>query len=286
DEATVLRDGVVVASAPMQAMTRGDLVEHITGKRVADVKHAQRAGRGTVPLVEVDRLSVGSVRDLSFKLMPGEILGIAGLVGSGRSAVLEGIFAARPLRSGHVLLKGTVRRFSHPADAIDAGIALVPENRVGQGLFLDQPVTRNISAAILPRFLTRGSLDRASELSHGATRIAELNIKASSPDAVISTLSGGNQQKAILARWLDTSPILLLLDEPTQGVDVGARVEIHAIIRAAVADGMSVILVSSDLDELCDMSDRVLILRRGRVTHAIDTDLTAGRIAALMHEDG
>jgi ribose transport system ATP-binding protein len=286
DEATVLRDGAVVASAPMHEMTRADLVEHITGKRITEVKRAQSAGRSTVPLVEVDRLSVGSVRDLSFSLMPGEILGIAGLVGSGRSAVLEGIFAARPLRSGHVSLKGVVRRFSHPADAIDAGIAFVPENRVVQGLFLDQPVARNISAASLRKFVTKGSIDSSSERSHGRTRIAELSIKTSSADAAISTLSGGNQQKAVLARWLDTSPVLLLLDEPTQGVDVGARVEIHSIIRSAVADGMSVILVSSDLDELCEMSDRVLILRRGQLTHELAADLSVSRLAALMHEVG
>jgi ribose transport system ATP-binding protein len=286
DEVTVLRDGSVVATGPMGDMSRGDLVEHITGSRAVRPERVQRRDLGEVPSVEIERLSVGSVRDLTFAVMPGEVLGVAGLVGSGRSAVLEGIFGVRPLRSGHVTLNGRARRFSHPADAIKAGIAFVPENRVGQGLFLDQPVAGNLTAATLRRFFTRGSIDTASERSHGATRIGDFGIKAASPDAAISTLSGGNQQKVILARWLDTSPVLLLLDEPTQGVDVGARAEIHAIIRSAVAAGMSVILVSSDLDELCEVSDRVMVLRRGRMTHMIDGDLTVGRVAALMHEVG
>ena len=286
DDATVLRDGVVVASAPMTDLTRGDLVQHITGRRTDDRQRVERSDVGTEAHVQLDRVSVGSVRDLSLAVMPGEILGIAGLVGSGRSAILEGIFGARRLRSGRVSLGGRIRRFVHPADAIKAGVALVPENRVGQGLFLDQQVARNISAASLRRFFARGSIDTAAERVHGESRIDDLNIKASSAEAAVSTLSGGNQQKAILARWLDTTPSLLLLDEPTQGVDVGARAEIHGIIRTAVAKGMSVILVSSDLDELCVMSDRVLILRRGRATHTIDSDLTVGRVAALMHEVG
>ncbi|CUR55531.1 putative ribose/galactose/methyl galactoside import ATP-binding protein 3 [metagenome] len=286
DDVTVLRDGAVVASGLVGDMSRGDLVEHITGNRVVRTERVQRAGVGNAPSVEVNGLSVGSVRDLTFSVMPGEVLGVAGLVGSGRSAVLEGIFGVRPVRSGSVTLRGKVRRFDHPVDAIKAGIAFVPENRVGQGLFLDQPVTGNLTAATLRRFFTRGSIDTASERSHGATRISAFDIKAASPDAAISTLSGGNQQKVILARWLDTSPALLLLDEPTQGVDVGAREEIHAIIRSAVADGMSVILVSSDLAELCEVSDRVMVLRRGRMTHMIDGDLTVGRVAALMHEVG
>jgi ribose transport system ATP-binding protein len=286
DDVTVLRDGVVAASGAVGSMSRGDLVEHITGKRPVPVERAPRVPVGTVPTVEVKRLAVGSVRDLSFQVMPGEVLGIAGLVGSGRSAVLEGIFGARSLRSGDLALSGRPRRFSHPADAIGAGVAFVPENRVVQGLFLDQPVARNITAVTLRRFFRRGSIDKASERAHGITRIRAMGVKAASPDAAISTLSGGNQQKAIIARWLDTGPTLLLLDEPTQGVDVGARVEIHAIIRSAVVEGMAVILVSSDLDELCDVSDRVMVLRRGRMTHMADTDLTVGRIAAYMHEAG
>lgn len=286
DEVTVLRDGIVVAAGPVGSMSRVELVEHITGRRETAPMHAERGPVGGVPSVEVDGLSVGSVRDLSFKVMPGEILGIAGLVGSGRSAVLEGIFGARPLRAGRVLLGGRQRRFAHPADAIAAGVAFVSENRVAHGLFLDQPVTSNITAATLPRFLRRGAINTTAERNHGAQRIKTLGIKAASPEAAISTLSGGNQQKAILARWLDTTPNLLLLDEPTQGVDVGARAEIHAIIRSAVAQGMAVVLVSSDLDELCAVSDRVMVLRRGRMTHLIDADISVGRIAAYMHDAG
>ena len=286
DEMTVLRDGQVVATGPVGSMSRAELVEHITGGREIAPVRVGRAPAGAVPTLDVQRLSVGSVRDLSFQVMPGEVLGIAGLVGSGRSAVLEGIFAARPQRSGSISLGGRERRFAHPAEAIAAGVAFVPENRVGHGLFLEQPVTRNITAATLPRFRRRGAIDKGAERTHGARRVSALGIKAASPEAAISTLSGGNQQKAILARWLDTEPDLLLLDEPTQGVDVGARAEIHAIIRSAVARGMAVVLVSSDLDELCEVSDRVMVLRRGLMTHLVDADLTVGRIAALMHEAG
>lgn len=285
DEATVLRDGVVVAQAPIQDLPREDLVRHITGGRPAESKPvARRRPVADPPLLEVEGLTVGSVRDLSFRLAAGEILGIAGLVGSGRSAVLEGLFGARPVRAGRIVLRGTEQHLRHPAEAIRAGIGLVPESRVAGGLFLEQSVARNISATTLHRFLRRGAIDTRAESRHGERRVAELSIRTTTSSAAISTLSGGNQQKAILARWLDTAPSLLLLDEPTQGVDVGARAEIHAVIRSAVADGMAVILVSSDLDELCDLSDRVLVLRRGRTAETIHRDPAVGQVASLMHE--
>jgi len=275
----------VVASAPIADLPQRTLVEHITGRQVAAAT-TRNAGkdRSGQPLLTVRDLSVGSVRGFSLDLREGEIVGIAGLIGSGRSAVLEGLFGARRTTAGEVALRGRTHTFEHPGDAIRAGIALVPESRSSQALFADHPVAQNISAATVRRFFTRGSLDRRAERRHAATRVEALGIKAGSVDAAMSTLSGGNQQKAIIARWLDTSPQLLLLDEPTQGVDVGARAEIHAIIRDAVSRGMSVILVSSDLDELCAMSDRVVVLRRGTVAHEISEDLTVSRIAQLMHE--
>ncbi|WP_162251579.1 MULTISPECIES: sugar ABC transporter ATP-binding protein [unclassified Nocardioides] len=286
DEVTVLRDGNVVASGPTSQLSRADLVEHITGNRVAVPRRRQAVRVGAAPAVKVESLSVGPVRDLSFDVAPGEILGIAGLVGSGRSAILEGIFGARPLRGGQVTIGGRSQRFRHPGDAIRAGIGLVPESRTHQGLFLDRSVTENITAARVEKFRIRGSIRTSREQAHGRMRVAEFAIKSSSAQAPIATLSGGNQQKAILARWLDTSPALLLLDEPTRGVDVGARAEIHAVIGSAVEAGMAVIIVSSDLDELCDLSDRVIILRRGHATHMLDSGLTVGKVAALMHEAG
>lgn len=285
DEATVLRDGVVVAAAPIQDLSRGQLIRHITGgHRQAHVTSGRSRTNTREPWLVVEGMAVGSVRDLSFSLGRGEVLGIAGLVGSGRSAVLEGLFGARPMRAGRVLVAGEPTKVRHPAEAIAAGIGLVPESRESGGLFLEQSVARNISATTLRNFLRRGAVDVRAESRHGEQRIVDLSIKAATPGAPVSTLSGGNQQKAILARWLDTAPSLLLLDEPTQGVDVGAREEIHAIIRSAVEGGMAVILVSSDLDELCELSDRVLVLRRGRKVQVVEGQLASADIAALMHE--
>lgn len=308
DEVTVLRDGTVATAGPMSAMTRSDLVRHITGKedagrtgaesvrqtppsspashRRASLAHQPQDASQGHPALEARAISVGSVRDLSFEVMSGEVLGIAGLVGSGRSAVLEGLFGARRLTAGRLSVDGRPVHFAHPADAVRSGIAFVPENRVGQGLFLDQPVVHNITAASLEGFFTRGSIATKTERRHASSRISSLGIKTASPGAAIATLSGGNQQKAILGRWLDTAPAILLLDEPTQGVDVGARAEIHSIINTAVANGMAVIVVSSDLEELCEMSDRILIMRRGRMSHVLDENLTVTRVADLMHEAG
>ncbi len=283
DEVTVLRDGVVVASAPIGELSRDDLVKHIAGRRLAAPPAVEAPIRPEQPLLAVDTIAVGSVRELSFNVFGGEIVGIAGLAGSGRSAVLEGIFAARPLTSGHISLSGRRRHFRHPGDAVGAGIGLVPEDRAEQALFPERSVSQNLSAATVRSFFSRGSMNSASEREHAAEQIRNLGIKAASPTAAISTLSGGNQQKTVLARWLDTSPVLLLLDEPTQGVDVGARSEIHAIIRKAAAGGMAVLLVSSDLDELCELSSRVLVLARGRLSHEVSAPLSVGHVAELMH---
>lgn len=285
DSTTILRDGRVVARGALTDYSRGELVEHITGLPVASTAPAkpQTAIAGQ-PALRVDAVSHGFGAPVSLSLRPGEVLGVAGLVGSGRSALLEGLFGARRFRSGTIWLDGRQLRIEHPGDAVRHGFALVPEDRAGQAVFADRSVLHNISVARLRGFRRRGVISRRLEQDHGSQRIRTNRIRTSSPDAAMSTLSGGNQQKAVLARWLDTSPRVLLLDEPTQGVDVGARAEIHRLVREASAAGSVVLLASSDLEELCQLSDRIVVMKAGSIEHEVHGPAEVGHVAALMHD--
>ena len=220
---------------------------------------------GAAPLLEVDGLAVGPLRGVSFTVGAGEVVGIAGLLGSGRSALLEALFGARARRGGVVVLGGAALTPCSPAHAMDAGVALVPEQRE-RALFPARSLAENLSVADLARFRRRGRIDRGAESRAAADDVGRYGIRAPSVTAPVRTLSGGNQQKAVVARWLRRDPTLLLLDEPTLGVDVGARAEIHALVRGFVAGGdRAVLCVSSDAEELCALADRVLVLHDGRL---------------------
>ncbi|MEU3538249.1 sugar ABC transporter ATP-binding protein [Streptomyces paromomycinus] len=209
----------------------------------------------------------GEFAPLDFDLYPGEILGLAGLVGSGRSEILETVFGARRPTAGRVLVDGRPLRPGSVPAAVRAGLGLAPEERKSQALLLLEPVHRNVSVSSLPRFSRAGWLDRAAERSAARTAARNLSLRPDDPDRPVRTLSGGNQQKAVLARWLLRGCRVLLLDEPTRGVDVGARAELYALVRRLADDGVAVLLVSSELPEVLGLADRVLVLREGRVVH-------------------
>jgi ribose transport system ATP-binding protein len=241
------------------------------------------------PILRVEGLGRhGEFTGVSFDVRPGEIVGLAGLVGAGRSEIIETVFGARRANEGSVSLGGTTLRNGSVDAAVRAGLGLCPEERKSQGLVLDAAVYRNISLASLDRFARYGiSADRA-ERRAALDAARSVDVRPNEPDRIIRTLSGGNQQKVVLARWLLRSCKVLLLDEPTRGVDVGARAEIYALIRELADSGVALVVVSSDIDEVLGLSDRVLVVVDGRVVHegpsdAIDPSGVLDRILAT-HE--
>jgi ribose transport system ATP-binding protein len=293
DRVTALRDGKNVGTFETAELDEDGLVSLITGPSAAATFSKASAGvttridqePGHARLV-VDGLSSGGLRDVSFSLAPGDIVGIAGLLGSGRSTMLQTLFGLTPRTGGKVTLDGKDVRFTSVAQAMQAGVAYVPENRAEQAIFLDESVALNLAAGRTPKF-TRGMRIRYRSLRDDAKRlVANFGIKTASVDSTIATLSGGNQQKVVMARWVSTDPRLLLLDEPSQGVDVGARADIWRIVREAASHGTSVVVVTSDFEELARVVDRALILRDGTIAAELTrTELSAHSLTRLAYFD-
>jgi len=283
DRITVLRDGENVGTFAAADLTRDEIVRLMVGRPLADVYPRREHARGGVVL-ELDGVghAASGIRGVSFRVHQGEILGLAGLVGSGRTELAEILFGLRPADQGRVRLRGTDVRLSSPSAAIAAGIGYVPEDRRRHGVILDFPIAANVSLASL-RAVTRGGLiDRAAEAAAAARFVDRLQIKAQSVGADAATLSGGNQQKVALARWLATAPSVLILDEPTQGVDVGAKAEIHHLVAGLAAAGMAIVLISSELPEVLGMSDRVAVMRGGTIAAIVEGEqATQDRVLAL-----
>jgi ribose transport system ATP-binding protein len=267
DAATVLRDGRVAASIQRDEITHDRLVELIIGRKVDRmVARSARAMTDALPRVlKAANLAGGAVRDASFALHRGEIVGVAGLLGSGRSSLLRLLFGALPVESGEIELDGRAIRPSGPREAIRAGVAYVPEDRLNDAAFADLDVMENLGMATTSSYFRRGLLRHRAEAQDTRGLMTDFLVKAESPEARFSTLSGGNQQKVILARWLRRNPPVLLLDEPTQGVDVGARLEIWDLVRRVADQGTAVLAVCSDFDELATACDRILVMTKGRV---------------------
>jgi ribose transport system ATP-binding protein len=264
DRATVLRDGRLVRTLERSEIDHETLVEAIMGKRAEELLERPPAPLGA-PVLEVTGLSGGCVRGASFSVHAGEIVGLAGLTGSGRSTLLKLLFGAIPVEAGEAILGGEPVRAHGPREAMEAGIGYVPEDRLAESAFLDMSVVENVGLTTLGVYFRRGRLDHRAERRDTRELVGAYAIKAEALDSPLGTLSGGNQQKAVLARWLRRDPRLLLLDEPTQGVDVGARVEIWQHVRRAVEGGACALAVTSDLEELPRVCDRVLVLRGGRI---------------------
>jgi ABC-type sugar transport system ATPase subunit len=288
DDVTVLRDGRVVGSGPAEDFPESRIVQLIAGHAVtARTVGARPADADAAPVVLAVRgVDAGPLRGVDVQVRRGEVLGVAGLMGSGRSSLLRAVFGdlEAPVT---VRIDGRETVVRSTGDAVRAGVALVPEDRAREGAYLDRPVWGNLSAAVLARYRRRGRIDRTKERSDAVGAMTVFGVRAPSADAVLGALSGGNQQKVVVARWLRAQPKVLLLDEPSQGVDAVARDEIHALVREAARAGTAVVLVSSDLDELEALSDRVIVLAHGRVARELSgAEVDRTLMTTAMHASG
>ncbi|MCG5214315.1 sugar ABC transporter ATP-binding protein [Streptosporangium sp. KLBMP 9127] len=284
DRVTVLKDGRTAAvGLPAKDTPTSQIVSLMTGRNVEYVFPPRRTEPPGAEVLKVTDLVVpGVVSGVSFSVRAGEIVGLAGLVGSGRSEIVEAIYGARRA-SGRILLDGHAVRPGSTSRAVRLGMGLAPEERKAQALLLDQSVARNITLGGLERFSRFGWIDRRRELAEARTLAETLDIRPGDVRRPIKTLSGGNQQKAVLARWLVNGRKLLLLDEPTRGVDVGARAELYAVIRRLADEGIGVLLVSSEVPEVLGLADRVLVIREGAVVHeAAARDLDEHQVLDLV----
>ena len=288
DRVTVLKDGRAVAGGlPAKSTPTREVVALMTGRNVEYVFPDRPVSPPRAePVLKVQGLSrQGEFETLDLEVRPGEIVGLAGLVGSGRSEILETVYGARKPTTGQVLVDGKALKPGSVRAAVRAGLGLAPEERKAQALLMLESVTRNVSVSSMSRFSRGGWIDRGAELGAARAATRELSLRPDNPSVPVRTLSGGNQQKAVLARWLLRGCKVLLLDEPTRGVDVGARAELYAVIRRLADEGLAVLLVSSEVPEVLGLADRVLVLREGRVVHTAPArELDEHRVLDLVME--
>jgi ABC-type sugar transport system ATPase subunit len=274
DRITVLRDGRVVKTLERTATSPDEITRLMVGREIASLQRQAEHAHGE-EILRVEKLSLPwpgharqwRLKDIRFSLRRGEILGIAGLMGAGRTETLESIFGARSERiTGRILLAGQEVRFRHPAEAKQAGVAMVTEDRKRLGLFTEMSVGENITLCTLSDLLSAGMISGRREIATAQQTIQRLGVKTSGVEARITSLSGGNQQKCIIGRWLLTKPKVLLLDDPTRGIDVGAKAELYRLMDSLCREGLGIIITSSELPELLTVSDRIIVLNEGRLT--------------------
>ena len=272
DRVTVLRDGQYIGTYVTAETTREELVAAMVGRQLTEFYVKDSVPQNEV-FMEVKNLTRSGVfNDVSFTLKKGEILGVSGMVGAGRSEVARAIVGIDPKDGGEVLLEGKQLSIQKPKDAIDAGIVLIPENRKEEGLVLENSVRFNTTLAVLKEFIRGVFWNRKKEEEIVAQHVNTLKIRTPHFEQLILNLSGGNQQKVVIAKWLATEPKVLIMDEPTRGVDVGAKAEIYTIMNALAKQGISIIMISSDLPEIINMSDRVLVMREGNLAAILEKD--------------
>jgi rhamnose transport system ATP-binding protein len=271
DRISVFRDGRHISTRPVDEVTEESLVREMVGRDPSEFFARGEHPEGEVVL-RVDSLELaGKFADVSFEVRSGEVLGFAGLVGAGRTDVALSLFGIEPADSGTIELDGKTISVSSPVQALAHGIAYLSEDRRGSGLSLNQSVSANITLATLARYTTRlGLVDRGAEVSDARALSSRLDIKTPDMDTPVGNLSGGNQQKTMLAKWLNTQPRLLILDEPTRGIDVGAKADVHGYIDELARSGIAIIMISSDLAEVLAMSDRIAVMREGRLRAIFD----------------
>lgn len=281
---SVFRDGHQVATVNRTELDADTIVDMMVGRLLPSDRQAPRVDLGDNPRLEVRRLKAGPLQDVNLSVAPGEILGVAGLLGSGRTSLLRAIAGDLRYENGLISVNGKPLRARSLSAAMRAGIALVPENRLIDAALPDLTVGENVLAASSHAFTLAGLSRPKFEKQEVDRLISEYDIRCSGPGQTFSTLSGGNQQKAILARWLRRDPAILLLDEPSQGVDIRARTEIEELIRSRAAQGMSVMIATSDFDELARIADRVIVLFKGKVHAEISRqDLSEQQITQLTY---
>ena len=272
DRVTVLRDGQYIDTFVTAETNREELVAAMVGRQLTDFYVKDSVPQDEV-FMEVKNLShAGVFEDVSFTLKKGEILGVSGMVGAGRSEVARAIVGIDKKTGGEVLLEGKVLDIQKPIDAINAGVVLIPENRKEEGLVLENSVRFNTTLAVLKEFIRGIIWNRKKEESMVEEHINALKIRTPHQEQLILNLSGGNQQKVVIAKWLATAPKVLIMDEPTRGVDVGAKAEIYTIMNDLAKQGISIIMISSDLPEIINMSDRVLVMREGKLAGILEKD--------------
>jgi ABC-type sugar transport system ATPase subunit len=275
DHVTVLKDGKVTLDTETAQVSQGDVVKAMIGRDLAHMFPQRRrsAKAAAEPIVQVKDLTVdGVVEGVSFELRPGQIVGFAGLIGAGRTDVARALVGSVPWSSGEITIGGERSRVKQPADAVALGIGLVPEDRLTDGLVMDLGVKQNIGLPQLRAMSRLGLIDRRNEGKVADRQIGSLAIKAASNGTVVHNLSGGNQQKVVLGRWLAKGCRVLILDEPTRGIDVGAKAEIYRIIKELANDGVAVMLISSELSEILHLADRIIVMSKGRVVADIDNE--------------
>ena len=282
DRVTVMRDGQTVGTKVVKETTTDDLIALMVGRELTNYYTRDYQEPGEV-ILKCEHISDGKMaKDASFELCKGEIIGFAGLVGAGRSETMKAIFGLTPHATGDVYVKGKKVKIQSPVDALAHGIALVPENRKEEGLYQVQSVRFNSTIEVLGSFIRHLCVDGRKEEEITQKYIDMMDTKTPGQEQVIRNLSGGNQQKVMIGRWLATNPEILILDEPTRGVDIGAKAEIYAIMNELVKQGMSIIMISSELPEIINMSDRIYVMNEGRITGCLDHDaVTQESIMAL-----
>jgi rhamnose transport system ATP-binding protein len=281
DTVTVMRDGDYVDTLRVSETDVAELVALMVGREVSELFPKVPATIGE-PVLEVRGLNrAGVFHDIDLTVRAGEIVGLAGLVGAGRSEVARAVFGVDPYDSGSVTVAGTKVRGHDPRSAIRAGMAFIPEDRRKQGLVIDASVSRNVAGVIRRGVARMGLVTTAMENRAAGPWAARLEVKTSALDMTAATMSGGNQQKVVIAKWLATNPALLIIDEPTRGIDVGTKAEVHRLLSELAGQGLGILMISSELPEVLGMADRVLVINEGRITAELDrADATP---EAVMH---
>ncbi len=286
DKVTVLRDGRFVDSKPVSETDEDDLIRMMVGRTITDLfpKLPSEVGE---PVLEVRNLKRHpQTEDVSFTVRSGEIVGMAGLVGSGRSETAQVVFGILQPDAGEILVEGKPVRIKSPTQAMKLGIAYVPEDRGTQGLVREMKIRENLSMAVLGSFTRFGFVIKRNERRSGEALIEQLNIIATSGEQVVNKLSGGNQQKVVVGKWLASKPRMLIVDEPTRGVDVGAKAEIHRLLSELAQQGLGILMISSELPEVLGMSDRILVMRNSRMVAEFSrADATQQNVGAAMMSD-
>ncbi|CNH87414.1 galactose/methyl galaxtoside transporter ATP-binding protein [Yersinia frederiksenii] len=286
DEVSIFRDGMFVATDKTENLTKQSLITMMVGRELTHMfpKFNNNIGEEVLKVSALRR--DGLFRDISFTVKRGEILGVAGLVGAGRSEVMESLFGMHPADSGEIFIEGLPVKIDSPSKAIEQGLAFLTEDRKKSGLFLVLSVVENMSIVNLSEYINKkGFVSHGQMAQDCMEQIKKLNIKTPTMDQIINNLSGGNQQKVLIARWLLAQPKILILDEPTRGIDVGAKSEIYRLISELANRGVAIILVSSELPEILGMSDRVMVMHGGHITGILDKqDASQEKIMALASE--
>ena len=290
DRVTVLRDGAKILTTPTAELTQAEVITAMVGREVSTLFPKQEATIGDVVLEARHLTRHGEFNNISFAVRAGEILGFAGLVGAGRTEVARALFGVARLDSGEVLLDGKAVQVKSPAQAMRLGIAYIPEDRYEHGLVREFSIASNISLPILSSISNwAGIVERNRERALASDYFARLRIRATGIDQLAQALSGGNQQKVVIAKWLAAKPRVLILDEPTRGIDIGAKAEVHRLISQLASEGMAILMISSELPEVLAMSDRIVVMHEGRVTDIVgraDADqerIMVGAMGQVFH---